>query len=407
MEGKISGPFVICPNIAFRTITNSIGMKLVLIPPGEFMMGSSESPEELAAAFAPYGAKVRDFQSGGRALEDKYQSKSIDVLNRSRGLLTPEQQRALDEATNKAVKAARAAGKEVDALSIVLDSLESITLTSDQEDSVGASLKELRQLAKERDEARAKLPSVIPWHRVQITKSYCIGAYEVTVGQFRRFVRETGYRTEAETDGRGGMGYDWATDKYEPKNIYNWKNPGYEQTDRHPVVNMSWNDANAFCRWLSKKENREYRLPTEAEWEYACRAGTETRFYNGNDPERVAEVGNVADASLKAKAAKWKGCMRASDGYPCAAPVGSFKPNAWGLYDMHGNAREWCADWYGEDYYRTCSGQDPKGPASGSKRIIRGGSWWLGPQWAFSAWRLMEPPEDCCDCLGFRVVRTP
>ena len=132
---------------------------------------------------------------------------------------------------------------------------------------------------------------------------------------------------------------------------YSWRNTGFEQTDEHPVVNVSWNDAVAFCKWLSKKEGKTYRLPTEAEWEYACRAGTTTRYYSGDDPETLAKVGNVADAALKAKFPDWKYTIKASDGYVFTAPVGKFKPNAFGLYDMHGNAWQWCADWYGEEYY--------------------------------------------------------
>ncbi len=112
------------------------------------------------------------------------------------------------------------------------------------------------------------------------------------------------------------------------------------------MVNVSWNDAVAFCKWLSKKEGNTYRLPTEAEWEYACRAGTTTRYYSGDDPETLAKVGNVADATAKAKFPDWKYTIKASDGYVFTSPVGSFQPNAFGLYDMHGNAWQWCADWY-------------------------------------------------------------
>ena len=131
------------------------------------------------------------------------------------------------------------------------------------------------------------------------------------------------------------------------------------------MVNVSWNDAVAFCKWLSKKEGKTYRLPTEAEWEYACRAGTTTRYYSGDDPETLAKVGNVADAALKAKFPDWKYTIKANDGYVFTAPVGKFKPNAFGLYDMHGNAWQWCADWYGADYYATSPLDDPTGPDSG------------------------------------------
>ena len=131
------------------------------------------------------------------------------------------------------------------------------------------------------------------------------------------------------------------------------------------MVNVSWNDAVAFCKWLSRKEGKTYRLPTEAEWEYACRAGTTTRYYSGDDPETLAKVANVADATAKAKFPDWKWTIKASDGYVFTAPVGQFKPNAFGLYDMHGNAWQWCADWYGKDYYGKSPVDDPKGPDTG------------------------------------------
>ena len=115
------------------------------------------------------------------------------------------------------------------------------------------------------------------------------------------------------------------------------------------MVCVSWNDAVAFCKWLSRKEGKTYRLPTEAEWEYACRAGTTTRYWSGDDPETLAKVGNVADATAKAKFANWKYTIKASDGYVFTATVGQFTPNAFGLYDMHGNAWQWCADRCGAD----------------------------------------------------------
>ena len=186
-----------------------------------------------------------------------------------------------------------------------------------------------------------------PQHRVRITKPFYLGTYHVTRGQFRQFVDDTGYKTDAEKGEKPGA-CGWNPDKksFELQREYSWRNAGFEQTDEHPVVNVSWNDAVAFCKWLSRKEGNTYRLPTEAEWEYACRAGTTTRYYSGDDPETLAKVGNVADAAAKAKFPDWKYTIKASDGYVFTAPVGSFQPNAFGLYDMHGNAWQWCADWY-------------------------------------------------------------
>ena len=219
-----------------------------------------------------------------------------------------------------------------------------------------------------------------PQHRVRITKPFHLGTYHVTRGQFRQFIEDSGYKTDAEKgDNPGAFGYDpkktgWTAFGFHKD--HSWRKTGFEQTDEHPVVNVSWNDAVAFCIWLSKKEGKTYRLPTEAEWEYACRAGTTTRYYSGDDPETLATVANVADAAAKAKFPDWlRRTTKASDGYVFTSPVGQFKPNAFGLYDMHGNAWQWCADWYSDDYYGKSPADDPNGPATGIWRVLRGGSW--------------------------------
>ena len=129
-----------------------------------------------------------------------------------------------------------------------------------------------------------------PQHRVRLTRAYYLGTYHVTRGQFRQFIADTHYKTSAETEEpRGGSGWSSVTMQYELNKKYSWQDTGFEQTDEHPVVNVSWNDAVAFCEWLSKKEYKTYRLPTEAEWEYACRAGTKTRYYSGDDSETLAQ----------------------------------------------------------------------------------------------------------------------
>jgi formylglycine-generating enzyme required for sulfatase activity len=136
-------------------------------------------------------------------------------------------------------------------------------------------------------------------HQVKLTKSFYLGVHEVTVGQFRKFVEAEGYKTDAERDGKGGYGYDAETGRFSQDTKYSWRNPGFDQDDKHPVVNVSWNDGVAFCKWLSRVEGREYRLPTEAEWEYSCRAGSSREFAFGDDAEQLVGFGNFADASLK------------------------------------------------------------------------------------------------------------
>jgi len=166
---------------------------------------------------------------------------------------------------------------------------------------------------------------------------------------------------------------------------------------------VSWNDAVAFCKWLSGKQGKTYRLPTEAEWEYACRAGTTTRYFCGDDAEALAEVGNVADGTAKAKYPGWTAIV-AKDGFIHTAPVGQYRPNAWGLHDMHGNVWEWCWDWYGADFYKGSRVDDPAGPLEAADRVIRGGGWGLDPRYCRSAGRLRVTAGDRSSGLGFRLA---
>jgi formylglycine-generating enzyme required for sulfatase activity len=260
-----------------------------------------------------------------------------------------------------------------------------------------------------------------PQHEVEITRPFYLGQYTVTRGQFRRFVQDTGYKTEAEIDGTGGNGYEAATRRFARKPAYTWRDPGFAQTDEHPVVNVSWNDAVAFCRWLSCKEGRDYRLPTEAEWEYSCRAGAATRFYHGDDEAGLRHLANVADKSFAAKfdqdyvnkdfpkaTQDWLARVPWDDGFPFTAPVGQFRPNLFGLYDMHGNVWQWCTDWYDKDYYGRSPRQDPQGPESGSARVFRGGCWLNPDLYCRAACRLInKPPHFCSIGIGFRVQARP
>jgi formylglycine-generating enzyme required for sulfatase activity len=245
-----------------------------------------------------------------------------------------------------------------------------------------------------------------PQRRVEITRPFWLGAYEVTVGQFRRFAERSGYRTEAETDGTGAWGFNRAAGRCEGRRKpYSWRNPGFAQTDDHPVLNVTWNDAQAFCRWLSAQEGHRYRLPTEAEWEYACRAGTTTRYHCGNDPDVLPTLAVVLDGRGRTAFPHVDETPLSPDLQSLTRPVGRFPPNRWGLYDMHGNVWEWCADWYGEDYYAHAPSADPQGPASGQQRVRRGGAWNSFPLWARASFRNWNTPQSRCVNLGFRVVR--
>jgi len=237
-------------------------------------------------------------------------------------------------------------------------------------------------------------------HRVRITKPYYLGMHEVTVGQFRAFVEARSYRTEAERDGKGGYGLG-SDGNWSQKPEYTWRNVGFSQGEDHPVVNVSWNDAAAFIEWLSEKDRRSYRLPTEAEWEYGCRGGTTTAYQYGTDPEGLVQVGNVADGTAKAKFSGWS-TISARDGYVFTAPGGSFRANGFGFYDMHGNVFEWCSDWYG-DYVMAQVG-DPTGPTAGSLRVFRGGGWFSLAGFCRSASRRWSTPDYRYYNLGFRLA---
>lgn len=159
-----------------------------------------------------------------------------------------------------------------------------------------------------------------------------------------------------------------------------------------------------FCRWLSAKERIIYRLPTEAEWEYACRAGSETSYLFGDDPEGLARVANVADATA-ARLSNWDWTIEADDAYLFTAPVGSLLPNSFGLHDMHGNVWEWCQDWFAWDYYLSSPLIDPQGPATQTYRAYRGGGWYLAAEDCRSATRFGNKATFRNLLLGFRVVR--
>ena len=234
-----------------------------------------------------------------------------------------------------------------------------------------------------------------PVHNVCVSDFY-LGKYEVTVGQFRAFVQDANYRTEAEKgDGcRAWSGSEWKTDKSK-----SWRSPGFTQDDSQPVVCVSWNDAKAFGEWLTRKSGKTYRLPREAEWEYAAReGGRKVRFGTGTD-RLNADIANF-DARAEYKdpysdAGKYRGKT---------LPVGSFRPNILGLYDMAGNVWEWVWDWYGD--YPAGNVTDPQGPATGSGRVSRGGSWGDDARHCRSASRYFSDPGGRSYYLGFRLLRT-
>ena len=307
-------------------ITNSIGMKLVLIPAGEFLMGAKLSPEEVYKKY-PGGPKNSSYYKAEH-----------------------------------------------------------------------------------------------PRHKVRITRPFYMGVHEVTVGDFKKFVATTSYKTTAEKGDPSLVGFGLEKGGYSLglgqsggwtaiKGL-SWRNPGYPQTDRHPVACVSWHDAQAFCDWLSKKEGKRYRLPSEAQWEHACRAGTSTVFFWGDNADEGKGYLNGAGEEGKPNGQDWESPYWEShfnfdDGYTGTSPTGNYLPNNFGLYDMHGNVNEWCQDWYGQNYYAQSPSDDPPGPSSGTLRVVKGGCWYYGAWLNRAATRLGDAPAIHGAVLGFRVALVP
>ena len=263
-----------------------------------------------------------------------------------------------------------------------------------------------------------------PVHRVHIRDFY-MEKYTVTREAFREFVEETGYQTDAE---KGEGSFVVTPDcLLAQKSDACWLNPYFAQSHHHPVVCVSWNDAIAYGNWRSRKEGltpvytikgkavcadfsaNGYRLPTEAEWEYAARCGEKGyKFAWGDGAPEGMRGGNISDEMLKRSHPKWpwniwKGY---DDGHTHTAPVGSFEPNEFGLYDMTGNVWEWCWDWYCVDYYKKSPKYNPQGPPSGDNRVIRGGSWFNELEFVRTTYRLPVTPCFSCFTTGFRLART-
>jgi formylglycine-generating enzyme required for sulfatase activity len=265
----------------------------------------------------------------------------------------------------------------------------------------GQTEEEKRYLIKEVGEEEYKkwYARELPRHEVCVG-GFWMGRTEVTVAAWRAFVKDTGYKSEAET---GGGAYTLTGSKWEKKEGTYWDNPGFSQTDNHPVTCVSWNDAKRFIEWLGKKSGKSLRLPTEAEWEYACRGGTTTMRFWGDGEKEACVYANVADKTKHGQLT-FSYAFECEDGYFWTAPVGSFRQNPLGLYDMLGNVWEWCGDWH--EKYSSGSLKNPKGPDGGSFRVIRGGSWGYGPGVVRCANRGYDLPVNRYNDLGFRLVRT-
>jgi formylglycine-generating enzyme required for sulfatase activity len=233
-----------------------------------------------------------------------------------------------------------------------------------------------RKIAMAAGSQKGWLARELPQHWVGIEKPVAMGRYPVTVGEWREFVRATGWRQSGDV---------------------NWEAPGFPQTELHPVVGVNWYDAQQYLRWLSEATGRSYRLPSEAEWEYACRAGTKTAFSFGDtiSTEQANYDGNFT----------YNGGVR-GEYRRGTTPAGMFPPNPWGLFDMHGNVWEWVQDVVHDNYEGApLDGSAWEEGGDQARRVLRGGSWLYNPRYLRSALRNGFSSALSNDIVGFRVVR--
>jgi len=249
----------------------------------------------------------------------------------------------------------------------------------------------LMGVPREEDEREGVPPSdhddARPQHEVTIVRAFWLGRYPVTRGEYAAFIQDTSYRG-------GGT---------------SWRDPGFPQTDRDPVVNVSAEDADEYAAWLSRKTGKSYRLPSEAEWEYGARAGTTTAHFWGDDRVSACRYANVADEALRKKQKNKPdkdSYFACDDGYANTSPVGVFQLNGFRLFDMLGNVNQWTAD-CGDGNY---SGAPVDGSARTTGdcryRMMRGGSWIVPPFALRSGFRAMMFTSGRSSATGFRLART-
>jgi formylglycine-generating enzyme required for sulfatase activity len=246
-----------------------------------------------------------------------------------------------------------------------------------------------------------------PQHRVTFSRGFALGQHEVTVAEFREFVSQTRYRTDAEREHFSFI-YNHRSGRLTRHDDVNWKMnyEGGEAGDGDPVVHVSWNDAQAYVDWLAEGTAKPYRLPSEAEFEYALRGGKNTMYWWGRGSPRHIVENITGEADISRSNRNWSTSFRNySDQFWGPAPVGSFKPSPYGLFDIGGNVGEWVQDCWHETYMRA--------PVDGSAwvnpgcklRVIRGGYWASSPDQTRSAFRLSAKPNSHDARIGFRIAR--
>ena len=237
-----------------------------------------------------------------------------------------------------------------------------------------------------------------PVRRLNVA-AFALGKTEITRGQFAAFVKQTRYDT-------GDKCWTIEGGKYEERGERNWRNPGYPQNNKHPVACINWDDAQEYAKWLSRKTGKKYRLPTEAEWEYAARGNTGTARYWGDNSDDACGYANTADKTTQAQiqGASFWSVHKCADDFSYTAPAGSFKANAFGLNDMLGNVWEWTADSY-HDSYDSAPTDGSAWSGGEAKYVLRGGSWNNDPDNVRSAIRNGNKPAIRFNSFGFRLAR--
>jgi formylglycine-generating enzyme required for sulfatase activity len=257
------------------------------------------------------------------------------------------------------------------------------------------------------DTESGRSPSESPLHRVRISRPFALGRHEVSVAEFRRFVAESSYVSDAERKG-GSSTYDERTGRIVQRKSVTWQNDfqGGRAKSGDPVVHVSWNDAAAYVQWLTQTTGKRYRLPTEAEFEFSLRAGTTTRYWwgDGNPPRIIGNLTGDGDRS-RSKRSWGKAFPHYRDGYWGPAPIGRFEANGFGLYDMGSNVSEWVEDCWHQNYLRAPEDGSAWVNRGCAKRVVRGGSWGSEPDHARAAYRLGVGIENTSARVGFRVAR--
>jgi formylglycine-generating enzyme required for sulfatase activity len=244
-----------------------------------------------------------------------------------------------------------------------------------------------------------------PQRRISIAPGLAMSRTAITRGEFAAFVAETGHEA-----GSGCWAFvtSGATHEYELRPGLTWRSPGFEQTDEHPVVCVSWLDATAYAEWLTRQTGQSYRLPSEAEWEFAARAGTVTARFWGDSTVAACEYANVADmtlANLLNLDRRPQFTHRCTDRHAYTAPVASFRPNPFGLYDMLGNVWQWTADCLNSSLDTVPTDGSPRLTGDCESRPLRGGSWSHLPWYARAGNRVRGTAADRYGTVGFRVLR--